>query len=391
MLVLVALLPWHRAAAFEESDLVNPARWDTADFRDAWARDPADAAAPLSRAVVKKPPAVFGVKPDTVAAWMLADGRVHAVSVVLLDAGAFFGFGNSNLPAGESFDAAKMRFDAQFTERIQKLNSALLQLGAQSSGEIEPAKRGGLKLKAQLWTGGGVVARVYRYEHQLLQVDFLRREADARTVAAVPVPPVAGAISALPGAAAPGRAELRLSDIPMIAQGNRGYCGVAILAMVASRFGLTLGAEELAAANGFHYGLETNPDIREMCSMIAREAGVKAQRSPRFDPAAARRCIADGMPVIVFRRWAQERDYIHSTVSAQLARGMAAQLPEPGMDDRKTWPGKDAPAHASIITGWRDDRKEVIFTESWGPQARNRRMRQEEMEATAYYAVYYSH
>jgi hypothetical protein len=41
-------------------------------------------------------------------------------------------------------------------------------------------------------------------------------------------------------------------------------------------------------------------------------------------------------------------------------------------------------AHASVITGVNKKRDEVIFTESWGENNRNRRMRAEEMEATAY-------
>jgi hypothetical protein len=264
--------------------------------------------------------------------------------------------------------------------------------GMTSKGEINPGERSGLKLKSQLWAGAGSFARVLAVEHQLLHIEFFRNEAEARTLLAVP--PVAAdkkRASALPimTTASPSP-ERRVTGIPMIPQGNRGYCGVAILAMVGAHFGLTPGAEELAAANGFVYGQEANPDIREMFSMIAKEAGMKAQRSPKFDLAAMKRSLDSGMPLVVFRRWAKERDFIHSTYSAQIARGMAAELPQPGTEDRKSWPKKDAPAHASIINGYRDDKREVIFTESWGQQARNRRMRYEEMEATSYYAVYFS-
>ena len=94
--------------------------------------------------------------------------------------------------------------------------------------------------------------------------------------------------------------------------------------------------------------------------------------------------------MVVFRWWSEERDYLHSVYSARIARGEKAELPQPGLEDRKAWPTKGTLAHASVINGYRDDRREVIFTESWGPQARNRRMRYEELDATCYYAVFFS-
>lgn len=378
------------AAAFEKA-LASPAWWRAPDFAKLWQRDAADQGAAVSRGSLAVPVEVFGLTPDSVTARFLPDGQMHSVCLVVLDAGAFFGFGNSNLPQGEGLAVAKTRFDAAFTGRKQGVTAGLQGLGLQPFGEINPGERSGLKLRAQLWKGGGVCARMLTCEHQLLQVDFFRSEAEARSLLASPATPQGRTRTpVLTAAAASPAPERRITGIPMIPQGNRGYCGVAILAMIGAHLGLTVGAEELAAANGFVYGMETNPDIREMFSMIAKEAGVKAQRSPKFDVNAMKRSVDAGMPLVVFRRWAQERDYIHSTYSAQIARGLQAELPQPGMEDRRTWPGKDAPAHASIINGYRDDKREVVFTESWGPQARNRRMRYEEMEGTSYYAVYFS-
>lgn len=378
------------AAAFEKA-IATPAMWRLPDFAKLWSHDAADATAAVSRGMLGEPVEVFGMRPASITARFVADGQLHSVCIVALDAGAFFGFGNSNLPRGESFEAAKTRFDKTFSERKQQVVSGLQKLGTQSFGEVNLGERSGLKLKAQLWKGGGTFARVLSYEHQLLQLDFFRTEAEARSLMAASASrPDKGRVTALPASPSNTTAEHRITGIPMIPQGNRGYCGVAILAMIGAHFGLTAGAEELAAANGFSYGMETNPDIREMFSMIAKEAGVKAQRSPKFDVNAMKRSVDAGMPLVVFRRWAQERDYIHSVYAAQLARGLTAELPQPGMEDRKSWPGKDAPAHASIINGYRDDKREVVFTESWGQQARNRRMRYEEIEATSYYAVYFS-
>jgi hypothetical protein len=60
------------------------------------------------------------------------------------------------------------------------------------------------------------------------------------------------------------------------------------------------------------------------------------------------------------------------------------------MEDRHGWPGKDAPAHASVVHGYNLQKHEVIFSESWGEPTRGRRMRAEELEGTSYYAVYFT-
>ncbi|RBP37314.1 hypothetical protein DES53_11452 [Roseimicrobium gellanilyticum] len=381
--------------AFERA-LGTPDVWKMPDFIRLWVRDPADANAPVSRAALGDEVEIFGIRPDAIAARFLPTAEVHSVTVVVLDAGNFFGFGNSNVQ-GESFEAARVRFDNEFALRKQRLQDGLRKMGMQPQGEVMLGERGGLRLRTQLWMGAGGIARVLSKEKQLLQVDFFRNEAEARSLLARS----AGA-SATPGArpsalgnmtprpASDAQPESRIPGVPMLPQGNRGYCGVAILAMIGHHFGLTCSVEELAVVNGFTYGAESNPDIREMFGQIAREAGIKAQRSPRFDIHLMKRTIDSGMPVVVFRRWSQERDYLHSAYSARIARGEKAELPVAGSEDRKSWPGKDAPAHASIINGYRDDRREVIFTESWGPQARNRRMRYEELEGTSYYVVYFS-
>ncbi len=42
-----------------------------------------------------------------------------------------------------------------------------------------------------------------------------------------------------------------------------------------------------------------------------------------------------------------------------------------------------------MITGYNAERGEVIFLESWGEHTRGRRMRTEELEATAYMVFYF--
>ena len=77
--------------------------------------------------------------------------------------------------------------------------------------------------------------------------------------------------------------------------------------------------------------------------------------------------------------------FLSFTFLKKLAKDPAARLPEPDSADRATWPAKLAYNHASVITGYNKERREVIFSESWSESVRNRRMHPEEMEGTAYY------
>lgn len=378
-----------------EQFLAAPARWTAPEFVELWTRDGADAGAAVSHARLKDPPEILGLKPESISATFSGDA-VHSVSIVLLDAGNFFGYLNSNLPQGQPLEKAKARFEETFSARKSGALAGLARFGNGLAREANLSPKGGLKLKAGVVPFGNGMARLLSYEHQLLMVSFHRNESEARSILVNPVaapkkPP--GSASALDGFAARGDGaspEKRIKPVPMVVQGNRGYCGVAILAMAGNALGLTPGAEEMAAANGFSLGHETNPDIREMFSQMAREAGVKSQRHPKFEVPLMKASIDQGLPVVVFRYWSEERDYLHSVYSARIARGEKGELPALNSEERRAWPGKGAPAHASIINGYRDDKREIIFTESWGPQARNRRMRYEEMEATCYYAVYFS-
>jgi len=364
----------------EEDLLADTTRWQGADFTALFPAPTVEAAG-ISRVAATHRMEVLGMQPMAVNA-RLVNGGVHSISAVIFDAGSFFGFNNTNLPKGETFEAGKLRFDKEFSERQEAVLAGLKKMGADAGVELLLGKRSGLNLKSQLFKLPQGAARLISYEHQLLLLDFFRTEADARTLL---IPVTSG-----PAKAPAGSTERRLPVVPMVPQGNRGYCGVATLAMVGSMFGLQPGAEEYAALSGFQYGIEIKSDIRELFGNMAQEAGVKAQRSPKFDAAKMKQSIDQGMPVVVFRYWAEERDYIHSAYSARIARGEKAELPPANMDDRKTWPKKSPFTHSSIVNGYRADKREAIFTESWGEQARNRRMRVEEMEGTSYYAVYFS-
>ncbi len=193
--------------------------------------------------------------------------------------------------------------------------------------------------------------------------------------------------------------DISLPGIPMIYQGGRAYCGITTYLMAAQYLGVQMDPATMASESGFRYGMGGNKMI-EAYKAAAKEGGLRLNRTTKLDFDRVKASIDAGYPVMVWRRFDIERNRLHSafaTSSRRLTkthpvfrRLLPKELPEPDAADRATWPGKSAPAHASVITGYHPERREVIFSESWGEHARGKRMRAEELEATAYYAFYFS-
>jgi hypothetical protein len=173
-----------------------------------------------------------------------------------------------------------------------------------------------------------------------------------------------------------------IGSLRPIPQGYRPYCGLNTLAMAARHFGLHIDEDWLAAAAGFrNTGSAAGSNLPRIYRAVATEAGLSLDQANRFDPRAARNAIDSGLPVVVWRRFSSERDRLHSRV----ARNPAASLPDPGdPGERASWPDDDAPLHASVLVGYHDGRREFLFLESWSGRDSPRRMRAEELEATAY-------
>jgi hypothetical protein len=152
--------------------------------------------------------------------------------------------------------------------------------------------------------------------------------------------------------------------------------------------GLTFDTEDFAAAAGIRFGSTRKSHLREVYLAAAKEAALQMFHSTKFEFARATQSIDAGFPVMVFRRWNQEREYLHSAFIRRFAADPAVELPRPDANDQKTWPIREGFAHASVVNGYNIKRHEVIFMESWSEAVRNRRMRIEELEATAYLAYY---
>ena len=135
------------SAALEQA-LCNPAQWRSEEFTALWKRDPMEAGAPVTHARFESPPEIFGLKPESVSATFAGDD-VHSVSVVVLDAGIFFGFANSNLRQGESLEKAKARFEEEFSARKAKALDGLKKLRRRHRHRNQPEPAGRLETPGQ--------------------------------------------------------------------------------------------------------------------------------------------------------------------------------------------------------------------------------------------------
>lgn len=374
---------WRRA-------FVDTKVWEEPNFGSLFELHPLDRGAEVARAQCKEPPAMGGGTWHAATA-RLVKGKVHSLSLVILDAGQHFGYQGSHLPAGSDPKQAMATFDETLAKRkADWIEFLQTDLGGKLLGESQLGERSGIGMKADYFQIGNVTARVAFWEKQLLIMDLFANETSAKSLRSwADLEAKKNPLDFVSHLQISETNERSIQGIPMLAQGNRGYCGAAVMAMLGHYLGLQLGAEEVAALSGFVYGQAEASDPRDLLSAIGREALVKTEKTRTFDFRKAQKSIDLGMPVLVFRRWSQDRDYVHTLHAMRRKAGEPSQLPEPGMTDRKTWPTKSDFAHASIINGYCDKTREVIFTESWAQEARDRRMRAEEMEGTCYFATYF--
>ena len=179
--------------------------------------------------------------------------------------------------------------------------------------------------------------------------------------------------------------DIKINGIPMFRQGQRPYCAISTLGMATHYLGLRLGTDALAAGAKFRY-IDTakGSKMLDLYRAAAEESNAILQRGRSFDFKRALKYLEKGFPIVVWRRYSHERNLLHS------AAAQGAKLPELTPKDRIAWPtAETAPGHASVITGFNKETGEVIFMESWGEHARNKRMRAEELEATSYATFYF--
>ena len=181
-----------------------------------------------------------------------------------------------------------------------------------------------------------------------------------------------------------------IQGVSVVPQGYRPYCGINTLVMASHYFGLHIDEDWLAVSGGFqNTGSAGNSNILRLYNAVASEARLKLSRETKFNFGKARGLIREGLPVLVWRKFDYQRNALHHRITKLHLKDPSVQLPAPTPKDRASWPGKNHPVHASVIVGFNDKRKEVLFLDSWAGISVPRRMRYEEMEATATWVFYF--
>ena len=392
-------LPHVDAADFPlPAALTDSATWDAADFRESWRPRQATTRIshriwPQARTNLGKPlpyPEIFGLRPQVISG-RFVDNEIRSLTLLFLDSGTHFGY----VPREKAVQTARAHqenFHQIYTDTDNHVRSGLKQLAKAAARKITLGSEDMLQQQVEIFAIGDLFARLHSLEDQLVKVTFFRDREDAESWIARELR------SVRPRDRADGfdknvtvvEDDVLLNEIPLFPQGDRAYCGVSALSMAMQYLGLEIDTEDYAAAAGIRYGSTRGSKIREIYSAAADELGYRLRRQTRFDFSRTQEALDAGLPVVVWRRWSQERDYLHTQYAKRRAEDSTINLPIADARDRALWPEKDAYNHASVITGYNARRGEVIFTESWGEAVRNRRMRVAEMEDTCYYTFYFS-
>ena len=347
--------------------------------------------------VLTAPASVFGHVPELVAA-RYEGSEVRSIYMQFADAGSYFGYtSRADLESGRK-SAALQKRQRQFKRHYREITSALekqlpKQVGARGE-QREVGKTEVLRSRYTDYDNGEVVVRLGASEDDYIYVEVMR-SGDAEhgymdpEVSAMKRKDRMRALREKVERGENG--DVVIGEIPIFLQGSRPYCAINTLGMVTHHFGLRIPVNGLAASAGLkNTGSAKGSKIMELYYAAAQEADIKFMRASTFDFDRAQQAIDDGYPVLVWRRYSKGRDQLHTEFAKKFEADPAAELPAPDSPSEiGSWPGKQAPGHASVVTGYNAERGEVIFLESWGEHTRGRRMRAEELEATGYMVFYF--
>lgn len=395
--------------------LLAEAVWAGAELPGQW-RDTSVTADERVREA-ETPPPLFGVTPQTLRATVV-NGKLRQLTVVYLEAGLFFGTNATEEAKRRGADDARLRRQLEhqvqeaerterrterikrreFDTRFRELESVLpARLSAALGGKgqsVSVGEAGLLKSRLTEYRYLNLRLRLRFEDEQLVALVIAHAEDSGRELLAGVKNYADRKERRLDSAAnvqTLANGDVIIDDIPAFNQGDRGYCAMGVLGMVMRYYGLQVDIDTLAAKAGYRQGDVRNANVLAVYSAAAREAKVRLMQTERVDAKAIQKRLQKGQPVIVWRWFSDERDRFHAEFAQRYRLDPSALLPDPRRDrsDRKRWPKASEYGHASLITGFNPQRDEFIFSESWGNDSRNRRMRVEEMEATAFQLFYF--
>lgn len=329
------------------------------------------------------------------------DRRLVMLDATFADAGSFFGYFDQDLPPDLSrremraemqrrVEDRQKEFQKLYADTLEGLRTQLTErAGSQRPRTGKIGRTRTLRAEPEEFRAGPLTFRLLTADQRLIRV-IVTRDAEAPdewldpTIAELPARDRVRRLAEMVRKSDDG--TVAIGSLQPIPQGYRPYCGLNALAMTSRHFGMLLDEDWLAAAGGFqNTGSADGSNMLRLYQAVAAEAGFGLNRSSKFDESLVRRSLDAGFPVIVWRRFSQQRDQLHSRFARTLAQNPSARLPDPSNPaERATWPGPDAPLHASVVTGHHPARQEFLFLESWSGKDSPRRMSAGELAATAY-------
>lgn len=331
---------------------------------------------------------VFGPVPEQVQAYISGE-TLGEINITYLEVGNFFA-------SQESRDLGQKKSQKLFKTEFKNIESALLKELTDLCGPGQKTTVGKsqlLRSRVTEFKRGGLVLRLYAEDNQLISVSILPALAASKELLSVPEgqaglvqrrEEVGNNVVKLPDG------DIVIQNIPAVDQGERGYCAIGTLTMLTRYYGLTVNIDMIAAKAGYKEGDVANANLSGAYAACAKEAKLKMKVDKVFDFRKIKIFIQRGEPIIVSRKLERARDQFHTQFAQQHESDPTARLPKPDRNERAHWPASSAGGHVSVINGYNEARGEVIFSESWGEAARNRRMLAEEMEATAVEVYYFS-
>jgi hypothetical protein len=347
--------------------------------------------------ILATPASVFGQVPEVVAV-RYEGSEVRSIYMQFIDAGSYFGYtSREELDKGKtnsSLQSKQRRFKRQYKEVFEGLTKLLPKQVDARGKQRQVGRTRVLRSDYTDYDNGEVVVRLGASEGDYIYVEVMRSKDATHGYMDAEI----GAMKRKDRMEAMESKVVRrdngdvvIGEIPIFTQGTRPYCAINTLGMVTHHFGLRIPVNGLAASAKLKKtGSAQGSKILDLYYAAAEEADIKFMRSSKFEFDRAQRAIDAGYPVLIWRRYDADRDKLHSAFAARYAKDPSAELP-PAADSAEieSWPGEEAPGHASIVTGYNAERGEVIFLESWGEHTRGRRMRNEELEATGYMVFYF--
>lgn len=351
----------------------------------------------VSSAYLRARPKVFGVQTLLVRA-SKRDGQLEELQITFADAGSFFGYLDRRVPDGMSAEQAatllqerveqrKIQFEEFYIRTAGQLEDNLKEIDKRPRDFKRGRTRGLRAIYRQFeHKESGLLIQLLEAKDRLLRVRLRKRESASKSWldASQEELGIRDRLKALSTKVTEtGRGDVVLNKVEVVPQGYRPYCGLNTLVMVARYLGLHLDEDWLAVAGKFqNTGSAAGSDMLGLYSSVAREARFNLNRTSDYDHEIVRRSIRAGMPVIVWRRWDRQRDQLHTRISRDFLAGKDQRFERPS---EKEMPSKKkrSPLHASVIVGYNDERREVIFLESWEGMSKPRRMLVSEISHTA--------